>query len=154
MLNWLPALPFCPLLCTSKLHPRSGSCFAPPIGVGLRFAFDHSSFSPTSRLGTLLLPIGFAFSLLLVACCRGDLRVSVSPSASLLASRFGSLSFSQLSFLAFWFCLLFFLPNQSSVLVLRLAILLTKSIISISVCYSSYFTINHHLVNQKVNRHF
>ena len=42
-----------------------------------------------------------------------DLRVSVSSSASPLASRFGSLSFSQLSFLAFWFCLLFFLPNQS-----------------------------------------
>ena len=69
-----------------------------------------------SRLGTLLLPVGFAFSLHLVACCRGDLRVSVSSSASPLASRFGSLSFSQLSFLAFWFCLLFFLPNQSSVL--------------------------------------
>ena len=55
--------------------------------------------------------VGFAFSLHLVACCRGDLRVSVSSSASPLASRFGSLSFSQLSFLAFWFYLLFFLPN-------------------------------------------
>ena len=54
-----------------------------------------------SQSVTLFLEHGAAFSLLLVAYCRGDLRVSVSPSASLLASRFGSLSFSRLSFLAF-----------------------------------------------------
>ena len=38
--------------------------------------------SPTSRLGTFLLPVGFAFSLHLTICCRGDLRVSVGSSAS------------------------------------------------------------------------
>ena len=109
-LNSYVLLAYCPA-------PQLGSYFAPPIGFCFRFAIDRSGSSPTSRLGTLLLPVGFAFSLHLVACCRGDLRVSVSSSASPLASRFGSLSFSQLSFLAFWFCLLFFLPkipNQSS----------------------------------------
>ena len=62
------------------------------INFRFRFAIDcfgsHVGSSPTSRLGTFLLPVGFAFSLHLAACCRGELRVSIGSSASPLVSCF------------------------------------------------------------------
>ena len=62
---------------------------------------------------TLLCPVGFALSFHLDTRCCENLRVSVDSSASPLVSCSGFLPFSWPSFLVCWFCLIFFLHNQS-----------------------------------------
>ena len=133
-----------PVLCSFK-RIEGGSSYQKNLLRKIRLYILHSSAAslPSIRVPRPRKHPRVSRVALSARTCYLSYLINQSKTSVPLVSCSGFLSFSRLSFLVFWFCLLFFLLNQS---IDKCFWFYSLRDVFGSVCYSSYLVNHHHEV--------